>query len=470
MQLRPPTPLAAVAALVIGAALVWYLGFGSSPARLSSETPARCTGCNLLLIVLDAARADHFGCYGYSRPTTPNIDRLADESVLFERAVSNASFTMGSVASLLSGIPPAQHGVMNNKSALSQEATTLAEVLESRGYRTAAFTENPVIGPKYGYAQGFQQFHQFRLRRPDGEIDLSQSRENVAEMVRWMDAGESGAPFFLYAHFLRPHNPYHALPEHAGRFSQGYSGKLRGRTMEIVAANAGMLELSESDLQHLTDLYDENLLSADALAGDLVDALRERSLLESTIVVLVSDHGEGFQEHRWLSHGFQVYQEDVHVPVLIRFPKSLGIGPRRERTLVQLTDLMPTVLAALGANDGVKTSGWNLMPLLTGARGERRPRPIISHGAMGVSLRHGDLKLIRVTRGTRDRAHPLLFDLREDPGELRDLASIRGSEMARMRVRLDAVLRRRKERAMETPVAPPDPARLEQLRALGYAE
>jgi len=240
--------------------------------------------------------------------------------------------------------------------------------------------------------------------------------------------------------------------------------------MEITAANAGMLELSESDLKHLADLYDENLLSADALAGDLFDALRERGLLESTIVVLVSDHGEGFREHRWLSHGFQVYQEDVHVPFLIRFPKSLGVRPRREKALVQLTDLMPTVLAALGANDAMETPGWNLMPLLTGASSEKRPRPIVSHGAMGVSLRDDGLKLIRVTRGLRGRAHPLLFDLREDPGELRDLASIRKSEVARMRVHLDAVLRRRKERAMKTSTKPLDPVRLEHLRALGYAE
>jgi len=462
---------ATVSALVLGAAVVWSLVFERSEMRPSSGAPARCAGCNLLLVVLDAARADHFGCYGYSRPTTPNIDRLAEQSVVFERAVSNASFTIGSIASLLSGLPPGRHGVVNNGSVLSQETTTLAEVLAGQGYRTAAFTENPLIDRDSGYGQGFQQFRQILPERAPGEdLDLSQSRAHVAEMVTWIERGTSDAPFFLYAHFLRPHNPYHALPAHAGRFSRGYSGELRGRTRELVIINAGWLEPSESDLQQLIDLYDENLLSADALVGELIDALRERGLLESTIVALVSDHGEGFLEHNWVSHGFQVYQEDVHVPFLIRFPTALSVRPRREKEPVQLTDLMPTVLAALDAGDGVETSGWNLMPLLGEEGSERRRPPVVSHGKMGVSLRDGDLKFIRETKGPRDERRSMLFDLSDDPRELRDLASRRESEAARMRVRLNAVLKQQKEHAIAASVRPLDPDRIEKLRALGYVE
>jgi len=466
-----PIALATVSALVLGAAVVWVLIFEPSESPRSSEAPARCAGCNLLLVVLDAARADHFGCYGYSRPTTPNIDRLAEQSVVFERAVSNASFTIGSIASLLSGLPPGQHGVTDNGSVLSQKTTTLAEVLAGRGYRTAAFTENPLIDRDSGYGQGFQQFRQILPARLPGEdLDLSQSRAHVAEMVTWIDRGASDGPFFLYAHFLRPHNPYHALPAHAGRFSRGYSGELRGRTRELVVINAGWLEPSERDLQQLIDLYDENLLSADALVGELIDALRQRGLLESTIVALVSDHGEGFREHQWVSHGFQVYQEDVHVPFLIRFPTALSVKPYREKELVQLTDLMPTVLAALDVSDGVETSGWNLMPLLDGVSSERKGPPVVSHGKMGVSLREGDLKFIRETASRHDKLRLLLFDLSDDPGELRDLAPRRESEAARMRVRLSSVLKQQQEHAIATPVRPLDPDRIEKLRALGYIE
>jgi arylsulfatase A-like enzyme len=466
-----PIVFGAVAALVLGAAVVWRLVFAPSEIRPSGDAAARCSGCNLLLVVLDAARADHFGCYGYDRPTTPNIDRLAEESVVFERAVSNASFTIGSVASLLSGLPPGRHGVVDNGSVLSQKTTTLAEVLASRGYRTAAFTENPLIDRDFGYGQGFQEFRQLLPEQAPGEdLDLSQSRAHVAEMVTWIERAMSDAPFFLYAHFLRPHNPYHALPVHTGRFSQGYSGELRGRTLELVIINAGWLEPSESDLQQLIDLYAENLLSADALVGELIEALRQRGLLESTIVVVTSDHGEAFLEHDWVSHGFQVFQEDVHVPFLIRFPSALSVSPRRENALVQLTDLMPTVLAALDVSEGMEIPGRNLMPLLGGGNSDRRRPPVVSHGKMAVSLRDGDLKFIRETKGPRDQRRMLLFDLSADPRELQDLASLRESEAARMRVRLSALLEQQKRRSIAKPARQLDPDRIEKLRALGYLE
>jgi arylsulfatase A-like enzyme len=468
-----PIAVAVASALLLTAALVWSLVYGPLRAHLSRDASSRCAGCNLLLVVLDAARADHFGCYGYPRSTTPNIDRLAEESVVFEQAFSDASFTIASTASLLSGLSPARHGVLKKGGVLSQEATTLAEVLDGRGYRTAAFTENPLIDPRFGYGQGFQRFRQFLPRRAatDGvELDLSESREHVAEMLEWIDAGASAAPFFLYAHFLRPHNPYHALPEHAGRFSQGYSGDLRGGTRELVAINVGFRETSDRDLQQLVDLYDENLFSADALVGELTDALRERGLLESTIMALVSDHGEGFLEHGRLLHALQVFQEDVHIPFLIRFPEALAVRPGREQAMVQLTDLMPTVLAALGMGDGVETSGWNLMPLLTGLQGTGRPEPVVSHGAAAISLRDDALKFILVTQGAQDERGARLFDLSRDPQEQRDLASHRESDAARMRARLDAVLEQQREQAIATSERTLDAERIRQLRALGYLD
>ena len=290
----------------------------------------------MLIVVLDAARADHFGCYGYDRPTTPNIDELALESVVFERALSDASWTVPSIASLLSGLPPVHHGVVRSGGVLPEAVTTLAEVLTDRGYRTAAFTENPLIDPEYGFGQGFQHFRQFIERSArekaafgSEEFDLSRAHEHVAEMADWIDAAADDAPFLLYAHFLRPHNPYHALPEHAGHLSLSYSGKLTGGTRELFTLQLRKADLSESDLQHLVDLYDENLLSADALAGELIGALRQRRLLESTITVLLSDHGEGFREHGTLLHGEQVYQESIHVPFMIRFPQAAAVEPRR---------------------------------------------------------------------------------------------------------------------------------------------
>jgi arylsulfatase A-like enzyme len=470
--------LAIAAALATAAAL-----FLRSGAPTSADPPAHaaaslgCRGCNLLLVVLDAARADHFGVYGYARPTTPSFDALAAEAVVFDRAFSNASFTRPAIASLFSGQPPGWHGVLQLGHLLPGEVTTLAEALAAHGYRTAAFTENPLIDRAYGYGQGFEVFRRLHGGEPArmadaakrvDELDLSNSREHVGEMLAWVPGPKSEGPFFLYAHFLRPHNPYHALPEHVGRFTGAYTGPLTGRTEQLTAINAGRIRVGAEDLAHLIDLYDENLLSADSLLGALVDGLRAKGLIDSTIVVVFSDHGEAFLEHGTVLHGLQVYREDLRVPLLVRFPSAMAIPPQRREEAVQLSDLMPTLLGALGIPGNARPPGRNLMPLFSGHATPAARSALVSHGITATSLQEGDLKYIRLELG--DDAKDLLFDLANDPGELHDLAPDRADHAARMRAGLAEALASQRAGAPPSSTEATGDEFREHLRVLGYLD
>jgi arylsulfatase len=427
---------------------------------------------SLLIIVLDAARVDHFGAHGYDRETTPNFDALSSEAVVFDHAVSDASYTTASIASLLSGEPPGRHQVVDfDGRVLDGSITTLAEVLLGAGYRTAAFVENPLIRASGGYEQGFETYRMLVEDWRPGqtarrEIDLSRSRDHVAEMIGWLRGVPDEADFFLYVHLLRPHNPYHALPEHRGRFSRAGSDAPRGGTAELRELGRNLGRLPPEHLQQLIDLYDENLLSADALMAEIVAGLGQR--LDSTIVVVTSDHGEAFGEHGVLLHGLQLFEEQVRVPLLIRFPPAMDLAPRRVGETVQLTDLMPTLLAAMGLADrAVGLSGRNLLPLLRGEAPKPREQPVISHALGSVSLREAPLKLI-VPKKAAGRRRGQLFHLEDDPDERRNLSRRRKSDASAMRQRLDDELAAQQAGAPRGAERRLDEEMIEQMRALGY--
>lgn len=431
---------------------------------------------NVVVVVLDAARADHFGTYGYPRKTTPHIDAIAEESVVFDRAHSDASYTIPSIASLFSGLPPTRHGVTRPQHRLSDAIETLSERLRLSGRRTGAFVENPLLDPAHGYGQGFDVFEkQFDLREtgPDSDlerIDLSNSREHVAGMLEWIDADPS-QPFFLYAHFLRPHNPYWALPEHAGRFSIGYRGDIDGSTAQLVELGEEGTPIPPQDLQQLIDLYDENLFSADALVGDLVAGLEARQLLERTVLVITSDHGESFREHGRLLHGYQVFEEDILIPLLVRFPRGTRVGPKRVQAFVQLSDLRAMLIEVLGESEpsGAGGSGpeprW--VPILASGEPPDVEPPGLAVGRRARALFAEGYKLIRIKRPT---PRTLLFDLAEDPREKTPRTGDpetrkRLERLFRTILREDAVARKTyKGRSLEIGAD-----RLERLRALGYA-
>lgn len=282
---------------------------------------------NLILMVLDTTRADHLGVYGYERDTSPHLDKLGRENHLYSYAVTAAPWTPPSVATFFTGLYPSAHGVMPPNSRelareafhrLNEEHVTIAEFLRSHGYQTSGITPNPWTKEEFGYNQGFEKY-QFLNREVAGRI----SKEGIAEIER-MAAGEQ--PFFLYLHYLDPHDPY-TPPE----------------KFDIFDGPVSYHDYDKRTLKFL-NLYDGEIRYMDAAIGNLIDFLKERGLYDSTHIVVVGDHGEQFKEHGHLGHGFQLHNEELHVPLIVKGPG----GPRKVDYTVSTVDVYPTLVELAG--------------------------------------------------------------------------------------------------------------------------
>jgi len=387
-----------------------------SPER-EAKAPAP-TGWNLLYIVIDTLRADHLGPYGYEPPTSPTLDQFAKRSLVFERAYSAAPWTKPSVASMFTSLYPPQHRVLSegtdNQLALS--LTTFPEVLQEHGYRTLAISENPHVQPQTGFDQGFDRFERVRgYKTFKGHADTG-----AEKAIRWL--GEpSQDPFFLYLHFLDPHGPYTPLDEFAGDFLAGLpeeSGRrlTKGKVGGMIDGEELVTQLSEGELTYLEALYDAEIREVDAALATLFAFLSDAGHWENTIVLLTSDHGEEFLDHGSIRHGYRLYEESVHVPLMLALPgRPAG---RIERVAAQHVDLAPTLLTALGLPVPPVFRGRDLLAAADSPGQE--PDVLLSTDWRDIgrwAVRRGDWKLI--VHEDQDRRQ--LFNLGDDPHEQNDL-------------------------------------------------
>jgi arylsulfatase A-like enzyme len=314
---------------------------------------------NLLLITVDTLRADHLGAYDYSlRETSPRLDRLASEGVLFERALAAAPWTIASTATLLTGLEPFHHGfTFADKGPLAASASTAAEILEGHGYRTGALSANFLVSRLSGFDQGFQDFHVY-------------PRHDAASMVRnaldWL--GEKPQePFFLYLHLFDPHDPYEDPSGFWREFDPRYTGPTTGdlAVYEKRFQAGEEIGLTARDIVHLIARYDGEIRHADLHIGRLLDALDDKGLASSTVVCVVSDHGEQFLDHAGLKHGSSVHQEELHVPWILRAEGEIAAGTRIGWP-VRLSDVLPTCLSLLGLEADI--AGMDGHDVLSGDR------------------------------------------------------------------------------------------------------
>ncbi len=345
---------------------------------------------HLLLVTIDTLRADAVGAYGKSPSPTPNLDRLAKEGTLFRRVQSHVPLTLPSHATLFTGKLPFENGVRNNGTyALPEKAQTLAETLSEQGFATGAGVASFVLARKFGLAQGFATYDDDLgdaglLRALRAEVPASRVYE---KWQHWLAAQPAEKSFFYWAHFYDPHQPYEPPAAERARFpGDPYAGEIA--------------------------FVDEQL-------GRMIEDLRSKGLLEETLVVVTSDHGEGFGEHGEIGHGLLTYQESLEVPLVLRGP---GIPTGREiATRVGLVDLMPSLLEAFGKAVPAGLSGHNFLPLLAGAAaGTATAEPTFyfesllgqedRNWAPITGLLVGDDKLIAVP-------HAELYNLADDPGE-----------------------------------------------------
>lgn len=495
-------------------------------AGLQPRIPSRPSGershpdrLNLLLITLDTTRADHLGCYGYTKAKTPNLDALAREGAMAEHAVAVAPLTLPSHASIMTSLYPPRHGIRDNADfRLPDSERTLAEHLKGLGYGTAAVVASIVLDGRLGLAQGFDTYdepkghpgakargaagvsYESLLERPAGQVtdaalatltrlvdgartsesstrgvdatrmgrsdgrDDSGSRPRApgadratstpriertkTDSSRIVDSrasanprtGGAGRPFFLWVHYYDPHADY-APP---ARIASQFAGRL----------------------------YDGEIAYMDGEIGRLLDALRRRRILDRTLVVVVADHGESLREHGEASHGLLVYESTLRVPLIVRLPGLVPSSTRIARPLSGV-DIAPTLLDLMSqpAMPGVQGTSFaselRRPSKAPPSAGEAEPvysESLLAMRAYGWSplyaLRLGDLKFI-------DAPESELYDLREDPGELRNLAARRPQDVDTFRTSL-RTMRRRFGSPDAAANRPMDPEERERLASLGY--
>jgi len=391
--------------------------------EVAAETPTPTSDGPLphvLIFLVDTLRADHLGCYGYHRPTSPNIDRFADAAVLFENAVAQSSWTRPTTASVLTGLYPHHHGARSRNDRLAEEVPYLPEILRSLGYRALGVTTNSVVGPAFGFRRGFGHYEHFAewSGRPGLYVPAWRA---VNATLEWLERLEPGDSFFVYLHVSDPHHPYHPPPAQRQQFAPDAPPGPTGTRLATAP---------DSVKVHYVDLYDGEIAHVDEQFGRLLDALDQRGFLDDTLVVFVSDHGEEFLDHGHYGHGSSLYQEQIHVPLIIQAPRRLrsATQPPTVAAQVQQIDIAPTILEVIGQGDLIDTDGRSLLPLMRSAPGQASHNVAISdlrsegEGVDVVLLELSDSrrKLIDYGSATFGAAHQL-FDTAADPDEVRNL-------------------------------------------------
>ena len=374
---------------------------------------------NVVLIVVDTLRQDHLKAYGYHRETAPTLSRLASEGVLWD-GVSPTSWTKPAVASIFTGLHPVRHQAFDSLDRLPDEARTLAERLSRRGYRTLGIAANGWLTRTAGFAQGFDEYYSM-------VDDLKRSRFSTGEEVNSELLPRLKGlqpPFFLFVHYLDPHAPYDPVRDHRG---WPLLGRLAARKGGVSIQELRMSEFVERPpqlVEDAIDLYDAEIRQVDDAIGDLLGELRRLGLMDGTLTVVTSDHGEEMQEHGRMGHGQTLYEEVVRVPLVLHGPGNLPAGLRLGSA--SLLDVAPTILELLretvppGELDGVSLAG-GMVPAdaaASTASPHLAERELLLHldldiGGHALALRGDRLKLVLSQKPFRKE----LFDHRQDPRE-----------------------------------------------------
>ena len=382
---------------------------------------------NVVLVTIESLRTDHVGCYGGARPTTPALDALAQEGMVYERAHSVTSWTLASHASLFTGLYPSVHRADRPLSRLDDHHETLAELLAGAGYQCGGVVSGPYLRRPHGLHQGFS----FWDERPSS-LDMSESHKDVTSpamlegLERFLARIDGDRPFFLFAYFWDPHFDYLPPAPYDRSFVEPTDEPIDLHDYE--AEEPVHLGIRPEQLAYVRSQYDGEIRWTDEHLGRLCARLRERGAWDDTLVIVTADHGEGFFEHGSKGHKHDVYEESVHVPLVVKYP---GAGPRgRDDRLVSLVDVLPTVLEVTGTRDPVARAGRSLLASPDPGRAvflellelwyiHQPGQAEAVEERSWFSVLSGQHKLVFVPREERRE----LYDLASDPRETRDLAA-----------------------------------------------
>jgi arylsulfatase A-like enzyme/predicted negative regulator of RcsB-dependent stress response len=414
-----------VLVLIVG--LVWLLWrHGISP----KDVP------NVILISIDTCRADYLSCYGYPRQTTPNIDQLATQSVIFRNVISPIPLTLPAHCSMLAGTIPPYHGVHDNLDyRLGDSNVTLAEILKKHGFATGAIISAFVLDSQFGINQGFDMFNdRFEKPRMAGAFSERKAQETSRFAIKWLDQHKNDK-FFLFLHYFDPHNDYVPPEPFASRFAD--------------------------------NLYAGEIAYADYCIGLVILKLKELGLFDSSLVIITADHGEMLGEHGELTHGYFIYQSAVKVPLLVKLPGQNK--PKEVEEMVGLIDIVPTVCSLLNIQPPLQIQGKDLSAYLLRKSISREKRHVYiesltptkynANTLLGVVT--DQLKYIQTTR-------PELYDLANDPHESQNLINQTPQQTKTLQSRLREILQQ------SVPTGRPDGKMVldeqarKRLESLGY--
>jgi arylsulfatase A-like enzyme len=449
-------PLGLLLGLIIILNVPTYLF--KNPSTVKRDSP------NVIILLVDCLRADHLSSYGYSRNTTPNIDRFSKDSVLFTQAISQATFTKMSIASLFTSLYPYQHGVYRGAGdsvnaqtgdvttdVLGEEETTLAEVLSQNGFMTVGWVSVRHLVSYLGFAQGFIDYHEGGYRNKIKNINK--------EFTEWAKRIGRKHEFFAYIHYIDLHSPYKPKPPYDTLYlSDG--GKDEGKSKR------------ERRAYIQRALYDGQLTYIDSQIGVLLDELKKTGLYDNTLIVLTGDHGDAFGEHGFFTHSRAPYEELIRVPLIVKFPKSMYAG-RVVKNQVRLIDVMPTILDFLKIKTDVKLSGFSLLNYLDN-RGDVNhevdfPKYAISEiynqkeGMDAISIRTEQFKYIHFKNKGDE-----LYDLRKDPAEKNNIIDQEPLVAEEFRKMLPPILAEKNQKRVKKVTL--DKETVKELKALGYIQ
>jgi arylsulfatase A-like enzyme len=387
-------------------------------------------------------------------------------------ARAQSSWTKPGVASVLTGLHPSQHGAQLRAERIPESVELLSERLAAAGYQTALFTTNTNIIERFGFDQGWEEFHYLSRGLGKGKREHYSSSEINAEVFAWLERRDAARPFFLFVHTLDPHDPYRPAEEFRRRLAPEVDIEsaccARSNVLDELTPETARVHARDAAL-----LYDAEIAENDAALGALVDELERRGLGGATALLVTSDHGEEFYEHGGWKHGFTLYEEMLRVPLVLRLPGGARAGTVVESAVDQI-DVVPTLLEVAGLPAAPGLPGRSLLATLDAGAGDAAARPSFARlerpGLELVAAAAGGYKLVRQSGAwtpPRGRAPEELFDLARDPGERDDLIRLRTPR----RRWLEGLLRIH-ERALgpaaRREATPLDAETDRSLRALGY--
>ncbi len=311
-----------------------FLGFNLyANLKLSRLKPG---GPNLLIITIDTLRADRLGCYGYSRDTSPTIDRLAREGTLFTNVHGQRGLTWPSLTSIMTALYPKTHGVLNNQQPLDGKYITLAEILKNVGYRTGAFLANFYYAPNRGF--------DIKKGGEIGELDKTVTRD----ALDWLERIDSdNDKFFMWVHYKNPHDPYEPPQPFSSYFDSTYTGPFDGSRPVLDSIYVNKINLSERDIFHLNALYDAEIRSTDSYIARLLDRLEQKGLTDNTLIVFSADHGEElYERNHYFFHSCSMYDNVLRLPLIMKFPEVIPAA-KALKNQIESIDIIPTILQFL---------------------------------------------------------------------------------------------------------------------------